>query len=83
MGIIETIQTGHSYQFVWLLHTRIKIGENMAMSEAALEARRAYKREWQRKNKDKVKAQQARYWERKAAEGDSGRREAADNGSGD
>lgn len=37
------------------------------MNEQALEARRAYKREWNRKNKEKVKAAQARYWERKAA----------------
>ena len=37
------------------------------MSEAAREARKAYQREWNRKNKDKVKANQARYWERKAA----------------
>lgn len=37
------------------------------MTEAAKEARRLYKREWNAKNKDKVKAAQARYWERKAA----------------
>lgn len=36
------------------------------MNEKAKEARRAYKREWNRKNKDKVKAAQERYWERKA-----------------
>ena len=36
------------------------------MNEAAKEARRIYLREWQRKNKDKVKAAQARYWEKKA-----------------
>ena len=36
------------------------------MNEAAKEARRAYIREWQRKNKDKVRAAQVRYWERKA-----------------
>lgn len=36
------------------------------MNEKAKEARRAYKREWNRKNRDKVKAAQARYWERKA-----------------
>ena len=36
------------------------------ISEAALEARRAYQREWRRKNPDKVKAQTNRYWERKA-----------------
>lgn len=38
------------------------------MNEAAAEARRAYKREWNRKNRDKVKAAQARYWEKKAQE---------------
>lgn len=38
------------------------------MNEQAAEARRAYKREWARKNPDKVKAQQERYWERKAAQ---------------
>ena len=36
------------------------------MTEQAKEARRAYKREWNRKNRDRVKAAQARYWERKA-----------------
>lgn len=36
------------------------------MSEAAREARRAYKREWNRRNPDKVKAAQERYWNRKA-----------------
>ena len=38
----------------------------MSMSEAAREARRAYKREWNRRNPDKVKAAQERYWNRKA-----------------
>lgn len=37
------------------------------MDEKALEARRAYKRQWQRDNPDKVKAQQERYWTKKAA----------------
>lgn len=36
------------------------------MTEAAKEARRAYKREWNRKNKDRVKAAQMRYWEKRA-----------------
>ena len=36
------------------------------MDERALEARRAYKREWQRNSPDKVRAQQERYWQRKA-----------------
>ena len=38
----------------------------MSMSEAAREARRAYKREWNRRNPDKVKEAQERYWNRKA-----------------
>lgn len=38
------------------------------MSEAALEARRAYKREWARNNPDKVKAAAARHWEKVARE---------------
>ena len=38
------------------------------MNEAAKEARRAYKRQWQRNNPDKVKAYQEAYWNRKAQE---------------
>lgn len=38
------------------------------MNEQAAAARRAYKREWARNNRDKIKAQQERYWARKAAE---------------
>lgn len=37
------------------------------MTEAAKQARRDYKRAWNQRNKDKVKAAAARYWERKAA----------------
>ena len=38
------------------------------MDERVKELRRAYKREWARKNPEKVRAAQARYWERRAAE---------------
>lgn len=38
------------------------------MTEAAKEARRAYKRQWARDNPDKIRAQQQRYWQKKAAE---------------
>lgn len=38
------------------------------MTEQAKEARRAYKREWQRKNRDKVRGYEERYWARKAEE---------------
>lgn len=36
------------------------------MTEQAKAARRAYRRKWAKNNPDKVRAQQARYWERKA-----------------
>lgn len=45
------------------------------VNQNALEARRAYKRKWAKENPDKVKAQQERYWTKKAAEA----REAADD----
>lgn len=38
------------------------------MSQAAIEARRQYKRRWNRANREKVRAAQARYWERRAAQ---------------
>jgi len=38
------------------------------LSEQAKEARREYKRQWQRNNPDKVAAMQERYWEKKAEE---------------
>lgn len=40
--------------------------EKKKLSKEAIEARRKYKREWARKNKDKVKAAQERYWEKQA-----------------
>ena len=39
----------------------------MILSEQAKEARRKYKREWARKNPDKVRAATARHWEKVAA----------------
>ena len=41
-------------------------GINDSLSEAAKRARREYKREWNRRNRDKVKEAQKKYWERKA-----------------
>ena len=38
------------------------------MTEQAKAARRAYRAEWARKNRDKVKRQQERYWEKRAAQ---------------
>ena len=40
--------------------------ENRQISAA--EAKRLYQREWRRKNPEKVRAIQQRYWERKALE---------------
>ena len=49
--------------------------DNCTMSEAARKAQRDYKREYMRKwraaNKDKVAANNRRYWERRAAGGDN------------
>ena len=36
------------------------------MTPEARKAQREYKRKWQQQNKDKVREQQARYWEKKA-----------------
>lgn len=44
----------------------MKAEKDNVLSAEALEAKRAYHREWQRRNKDKVKAANMRYWERKA-----------------
>ena len=38
------------------------------MTEQARAAQRAYKAEWRRRNPDKVKQQQERYWEKRAAQ---------------
>ena len=38
------------------------------MNAQAAAARREYKRKWAKENPDKIKAQQERYWTKKAAE---------------
>ena len=38
------------------------------MNEKAKAARREYKKQWAKKNPEKIKAQQERYWNKKAAE---------------
>ncbi len=40
----------------------------MTMTNAAIAARREYKRQWRAKNPDKVKAANDRYWAKKGAE---------------
>lgn len=47
------------------------------MTEAAKEARRAYKRKWARENPDKIRAQQERYWSKRAEADAAAQREAA------
>lgn len=37
-----------------------------AEKKAAIEARRAYQREWRAKNRDKIRATEERYWAKKA-----------------
>ena len=36
------------------------------MTQEAIDAKNAYKREWYKRNRDKVRAAQERYWQRKA-----------------
>ncbi len=45
---------------------------NKEMSEAARQARNAYRRAWNRRNKEKVRAANLRYWEKKALEAREG-----------
>lgn len=42
-----------------------KSEKNLTMSEAAREARNAYRRKWAKENPEKVKAANCRYWEKK------------------
>ena len=39
---------------------------NLKLQELARQERNQYAREWRAKNKDKVRASNSRYWERKA-----------------
>lgn len=41
------------------------------MNEKAKAARREYKKQWAKKNPEKIKAQQERYWNKKAAEAEA------------
>lgn len=50
------------------------------MTDAAREARRAYQREWRRRNPDKVKEYAARYWAQLAErKGESQQQKSAEN----
>ena len=46
------------------------------MTDKAKEARRAYKRAWNKRNPDKVKKYQADYWNRKAQQAEAEKAEA-------
>lgn len=48
----------------------------------AAEAKRAYMKEWRSKNRDRIKANNARYWERKA-KANSEREKSGDTGKGE
>lgn len=47
------------------------------MTDKAKEARRAYKRKWAKENPDKIRAQQERYWNKKAEQAEQAERDAA------
>ena len=49
----------------------------MSLDERAKELRRQYQREWNARNRDKIKAKNERYWQRKAAEAEQREREEA------
>ena len=52
------------------------------MTEQAKEARRAYKREWNEKNRERIRKYQEDYWERKYREGMAARQEPAQGDRG-
>lgn len=52
----------------------------MDMQELKREARREYAREWRKRNPERVKATQERYWLRKAAEIAAKREKPPENG---
>lgn len=65
-----------------MMHKRIVrhiVNRGCNMTEQALEMRRAYKRDWNRRNRDKVRAAQERYWNRKAAAADSSKADETGN----
>lgn len=48
------------------------------LTEQAKAARREYKRQWARKNPEKVQAQQERFWAKRAAEAEQNQQPQAD-----
>ena len=62
-GIISTRSNS-----IYFKHIGCRKDSYIIMNRKAIEARRAYQKAWREKNRDKVKAAQQRYWERKAAQ---------------
>lgn len=52
------------------------------MTDEARKARNAYMNEWRRKNPEKVKANTARFWERKAAKAEAAKATGEANNNG-
>ncbi len=46
----------------------MKQSKDEKLMQKATELKKAYNREWAKKNRDKIRANQMRYWMRKAAE---------------
>lgn len=67
MGRIKPLEEVRRPEWARNISTDKFIEERQRMTEEAKEARRQYKREWNKRNRDKVRESQRRYWERKAA----------------
>jgi hypothetical protein len=59
---------------------RKEVKAAMTMTQAAVEARRAYKRRWNAQNRDRNREYMARYWEKKAAQNPQISAESRNNG---
>lgn len=49
-------------------NARKEVKGKMAMTQSAMEARRAYRRKWYAQNRDRQREYMDRYWEKKAAQ---------------
>lgn len=54
------------YQLAVALHNIKEVKRLASISDEAREAQRAYFREWRKKNPDKIREKNRRYWEKKA-----------------
>lgn len=53
---------------VLIMSENTKEAKKFVYSEKAREAQREYHRQWRKKNPDKVRAKNIRFWEKKASE---------------